>query len=149
MKKIFLLGIVVLLFQSVFGQSKEMSNNQPSFAYREIHYNETFDADYAKLYGLINSKEEKNKIWGMYVHTFQKLIPAEKYFEPHAEYFALKNGVRIKDQLCLSNPAVLQLCIDSLQAQIKRKPTAKYWSVSQNDNFGFCECASKKATVAR
>ncbi len=121
-------------------------NDKPSFNYREIFYAEAFKGDYSKWNSVVNSKDEKRSEWGLWVHTLPKLVPAAKYFQPHPEYFSLKNGVRIKDQLCLSNPAVLELCIDSLQAQINRNPTAKYWSVSQDDNFGYCECADCKRT---
>ncbi len=121
-------------------------NDKPSFNYREVFYAEAFKGDFTKWNSVINSKGEKRSEWGLWVHTLPKLIPATKYFQSHPEYFAYKNGVRIKDQLCLSNPTVLQLCIDSLQAQINRNPTAKYWSVSQDDNFGYCECADCKRT---
>lgn len=42
----------------------------------------------------------------MFVHTFEKLIPVEKYFTEHPEWFSPPiHGKRIKDgQLCLSNP---------------------------------------------
>ncbi|MEN9522357.1 MAG: hypothetical protein RL065_734, partial [Bacteroidota bacterium] len=127
-------------------EPEKIINNTSSFNYREVFYAEAFKGDFPKWNAVVNSKDEKRSEWGLWVHTFQKLIPSEKYFQSHPEYFSLKNGVRIKDQLCLSNPAVLKLCIDSLQAQIKRNPTARYWSVSQNDNFGYCECDDCKRT---
>ena len=124
----------------------QILTDKPSFNYREVFYAEAFKGDYPKWNSVVNSKGEKRSEWGLWVHTLPKLVPAAKYFQSHPEYFSLKNSVRIKDQLCLSNPAVLRICIDSLQAQINRNPTAKYWSVSQDDNFGYCECADCKQT---
>jgi hypothetical protein len=53
----------------------------------------------------------------------------------------------VPDQLCLSNPVVLRITVDSLKARMARfrvKPgmtVPKYWSVSQMDNFNHCQCA--------
>ena len=77
---------------------------------------------------------------GYYVHTFNKLVPWETYFADHPEYYAWMNGKRIKDQLCPSNPEVLRLAIEKLRAETAAQPDKKLWSVSQNDNFSFCQC---------
>jgi hypothetical protein len=77
---------------------------------------------------------------GYYVHTFGRLIPWEKYFSSNPEYFALMNGKRIIDQPCLSNPKVLKLTIEKLRAEMANQPGKKLWSVSQNDNFSYCQC---------
>jgi hypothetical protein len=52
----------------------------------------------------------------------------------------------MKDQVCLSNPDVLNLVCDNLAIEISKKPDAKYWSVSQMDNYNYCECAACKHT---
>jgi hypothetical protein len=77
---------------------------------------------------------------GYYVHTFNRLIPWETWFGPHPEYFAFMNGKRIIDQLCMSNPDVLNLVIDKLTIDMAKQPDKKIWSVSQNDNFSYCQC---------
>jgi hypothetical protein len=85
---------------------------------------------------------------GYYVHTFNRLVPWDVYFKSHPEYFALMNGKRIIDQLCMSNPEVLQLVIDKLTAEMAKQPDKKIWSVSQNDNFSYCQCDKCKAVIA-
>jgi len=85
---------------------------------------------------------------GYYVHTFNRLVPWETYFSTHPEYFAFMNGKRIIDQLCMSNPEVLQLVIDKLSAEMAKQPDKKIWSVSQNDNFSYCQCDKCKAIIA-
>jgi hypothetical protein len=54
-------------------------------------------------------------------------------------------GKRTKTQLCLTNPDVLKVLSETLKTKMKEKPGAKYWSVSQMDTFGSCECDACKA----
>lgn len=75
------------------------------------------------------------------MHTFGKLLPEADYFASHPEYFSLKEGKRIKSgQLCLSNPDVLNIVLNSLKKTIRRNPQYKIYDVSQNDNNNFCQC---------
>jgi len=84
---------------------------------------------------------------GYYVHTFNKLVPWETYFSTHPEYFALMNGKRIIDQLCMTNPDVLKLVIDKLTVEMAKQPDKRLWSVSQNDNFSYCQCYKCQAII--
>lgn len=79
--------------------------------------------------------------WG--IHTFQRLIPPEQYFETHPEYFSLYKGKRSdKAQLCLSNKAMRRELTQNLKKFIHDKPGSWCYDVSQNDNSFPCECAS-------
>ena len=84
---------------------------------------------------------------GYYVHTFNRLVPWEKHFAEHPEYFSWMNGKRIKDQLCLSHPDVLKLAIETLGAEIAAQPDRDVWSVSQNDNFSYCQCPDCRKVI--
>ncbi len=77
---------------------------------------------------------------GYYVHTFNRLVPWETHFEAHPEYFALMGGKRIIDQLCLTNADVYNLTIKKLKEEMAKQPEKKLWSVSQGDNFSYCQC---------
>jgi hypothetical protein len=77
---------------------------------------------------------------GYYVHTFQKLVPWQTHFAVHPEYFALMNGKRIIDQPCLSRPEVFDIAVAKLREDMAAQPDKKVWSVSQNDNFSYCQC---------
>ena len=110
----------------------------PAFAYRDVHFFESTNDEYCRWQKLVDSHDKKT--WGLFVHTFQKLLPPEKYFASHHEYYALRNGVRVPDQPCLSNPEVLKIITDELRRRMKENPEAKIWSVSQNDNFSNCQC---------
>ncbi len=108
----------------------------PAFDFRRILFPGRKDKAYREWYKL----EELDE-WGMFVHTFRHLIPPEKYYNNHPEYFSLVNGRRLQDaQLCLSNPEVIELLITNLGEEIKKQPEKIFWSVSQNDTYNYCEC---------
>lgn len=106
--------------------------------YRNVHGSFTNDPDYKDF----NRIDEISDMFaeGYYVHTFNRLVPWETYFRTNPECFAWMNGKRIIDQLCLSNPEVLRLVIEKLEKEMKLQPDKIYWSVSQNDNFSYCQC---------
>lgn len=117
--------------------------NKPQLTTRMAYFNEGIsDRAFRDWHGMTNGmdKSEKNS-WGMWVHTFRRLIPVEKFFKPHPEYFSEIKGKRVAyGQLCLSNPEVLKQVIDNLRVEMEKFPQCKYWSVSQNDTFNPCEC---------
>ncbi|WP_340113736.1 DUF4838 domain-containing protein [Maribellus mangrovi] len=76
------------------------------------------------------------------VHTFHRLVPQEKFFDSHPEYYALRDQERRHTQLCLSNEEVLHIVIDSVRTWFERYPDQKVISVSQDDNTQYCQCES-------
>ncbi|HNX21970.1 MAG TPA: DUF4838 domain-containing protein [Bacteroidales bacterium] len=113
----------------------------PSFKYREVLYYYPNHSELYKDWHRLQNREDIQKNWGMFVHTFEKLIPIETYFTEHPEWFSMIHGKRIKDgQLCLSNPIVLEELCKNLKLEIDQNPEALYWSVSNNDNANNCTC---------
>jgi len=84
---------------------------------------------------------------GYYVHTFHRLVPWQEYFDGNPEYFALMNGKRIIDQLCLTNQGVFDLVVEKLEKEMKQQPDKLVWSVSQDDNFSYCQCDDCKSII--
>ena len=83
-------------------------------------------------------------------HSFCKLMPADKYFQKHPEFFCERNGFRERHQPCLSNREARRVMKEALLAHIeKRYPKYKYYSVSQNDNNFYCTCSSCKVLDER
>lgn len=80
-------------------------------------------------------------------HTFDKLLPPEKYFASHPEYFSMMKGRRIRErtQPCLTNPDVLRIVTSNVLEHIRKDPEAKFYGVSQNDWYNYCECSKCKA----
>ncbi len=112
----------------------------PVIKFRSIHYNGTWNAEYADWHKLSQDERGERKEWGSWVHTFNSLVPPQIYFRDHPEYYALRDGKRIPTQLCLSNPEVLKIVIQNLRKKMAANPEALYWSVSQNDNRKYCMC---------
>jgi len=112
----------------------------PAINYRTIHYRCTWDQEFADWHKLSHDAKGERTAWGLWVHTFNHLVPPEIYFEEHPEYYALRNGKRIPTQLCLTNPEVLKITVRNLRKEMARNPGALYWSVSQNDNRNYCMC---------
>jgi len=112
----------------------------PFFRHREIHMPDTFDSGYADWHKLDN-RDVRSSEWGMWVHTFDDLVPPDRYFKEHPEYYSEINGVRVPDaQLCLANPDVFMRVVEGLRERMADRPEAKYWSVSQNDTYYPCQC---------
>jgi hypothetical protein len=108
----------------------------PVIRYREAYFPPSFDDEYLDWHKLQRFETE----WGLWGHSFFKLVPPKTYYKQHPEYFSLVNGKREPVQLCLSNATVLKIAIDRLQKLINENQGAKYWSVSPNDDIGNCEC---------
>lgn len=78
---------------------------------------------------------------GMFVHTASQIIPPEKYFQAHPEYFAqLADGKRTRDQLCATHPEVARLAIEHVRRILRENPRTELLSVSKNDNPIVCHC---------
>ena len=112
----------------------------PAIGFRTTHYRAAWDAEYAEWHKLDHAPDGERPDWGMWVHTFNTLVPPQVYYQSHPEYFSMVKGSRIPTQLCLANPEVLQITIQNLRKFIAQNPEAKYWSVSQNDNRDYCTC---------
>ena len=130
---------------------------RPQLECRETLWNAPMDGDWAarrKLNGhFIDLKEHHGGQikWARFVHTFNALVPPEKYFETHPEYYSLVNGQRTayQAQLCLTNPDVLRITIEQVKQWLREDPAANVVSVSQNDWYSPCECENCKAIDER
>lgn len=125
----------------------------PVFRYREPFFTRGFEPDWAArnrvnggFYPLDAERGGKFAYAG-FVHTFYPLLPPERYFHSHPEYFSEVNGRRIGEngQLCLTNPDVIELVTRSARQLLLDQPGARIVSVSQNDWGGYCTCVNCKA----
>ncbi len=77
----------------------------------------------------------------MFVHTASQILPAEKYFAAHPDYFAQKaDGTRTTTQICPTHPEVAKIAIDYVRQMLKDNPHTEIVSVSKNDNTEVCLC---------
>lgn len=77
---------------------------------------------------------------GYFCHSFDRLVPPDRYFKDHPEYFALVDGKRNPAQLCLSNPAVFDIALKQVVSELKARIPGTIISISQNDNHKYCKC---------
>jgi hypothetical protein len=121
----------------------------PVLEYREPFTFDCFDGDWCarnrmnSSHGRLDAKHGGKVRWGGgFVHTFANLVPPQKYFKDHPEYFSLVGGKRQDGyaQLCCTNEDVIRLCTDGILAAMKAQPDAFVFSVSQNDTDKHCEC---------
>jgi len=131
----------------------------PPFRYREVFYAKGWDADWQSRLRLNGDFAPLDEMRGGrmeysgFVHTFELLVPPEKYFDSHPEFFSLRRSPSGKmertgthSQLCLTNPEVVDLVIERIREQLQNRPNARIVSVSQNDNMAHCLCDSCRAS---
>lgn len=127
----------------------------PAFEYREPYFTDAWDKDWAarnRVNGTFHRLDESTggKVaYGPFVHTFYALVPPERYAKDHPEYYSLVKGVRDtqRGQLCLTNPDVLRIAIETVKRWIREQPHATIFSVSQNDWTNPCECEECQRVV--
>ncbi|MCX7597341.1 MAG: DUF4838 domain-containing protein [Armatimonadetes bacterium] len=131
----------------------------PVLEYREPFVRDCFDGDWCarnRVNSSAASLEERHggKVrfsrFG-FVHTFNYLVPPEKYFDEHPEYFSEIDGRRIRDwtQLCCTNEDVIRIVTEEVRRWMREDPEAFVFSVSQNDWGNPCQCANCRAMAAR
>lgn len=102
--------------------------------------------------------------FGLAGHSLYALLPPEKYFAAHPEYYAEINGKRIAPigidwrnielagehpgqfgQLCMSNPEVAKAIAAEIDQMARKMPQMNAWAVCQMDWGNNCQCAACKA----
>ena len=133
---------------------------EPFFEYTDTDWISPHDAEYSMANGLTGgvyrhlSPEQGGAVDYIagFCHTMAYLCESEKYADSHPEYLALHEGVRTADQPCLTNPDVLSIATDNVLRILREKhdPSASLQivSVTQNDNYHFCECENCRAFEA-
>lgn len=128
----------------------------PPIEYREPFWECAFNPNWAvrnkangthmPLKGEVGGKE----VIEGFVHTFFPLLPPEKYFNDHPEWYSEINGQRKTEgaQLCLSNEEMRQELVKNLKLRLRKNRLATQASVSQNDWAGYCQCPKCKAIDA-
>ncbi len=132
---------------------------RPALEYREPFVMDCFDGDWCAR-NRVNSSTARLEVRhggkvrfgrGMFVHTFNVLVPPDRHFDAHPEYFSEIDGKRVKDhtQLCCTNQDVVALCTDQMRKRMRADPEAFVFSLSQNDWANYCECPKCQALAKR
>ena len=139
----------------------------PAITVRTMFQSESFDPDFQLFNRVGSSTSSYDKIpqaWGgsirfprqYFVHTFFQLLPNNKYFSSHPEYFPLINGRRMPQghgggaQICMTNPDVKRIVRDKVLKELKKYHNYHLFSVSPNDTAnGCCHCPRCEAMAKR
>lgn len=86
--------------------------------------------------------------WGLFGHTFEVLLPYEKYYDQHPEWYSFAEGhygENHRYQICLTNPEVFDIVLKNILDYLEQYPDCKIVSVSQNDAYNdfeknYCRC---------
>lgn len=140
---------------------------KPAFEFRDVFWACAFDEKWSvkqKINGCLNLFNRSlgrniSEKWGgglsnagpQHVHNFEMLVPVDKYFDEHPEYFSEINGVRtskfLYSQLCLTNEDVLKIVVEQVKKWLQEHPESKIVPISQNDSYvieSYCTCEKCK-----
>ena len=130
----------------------------PFFEYTEADTASACDVEFSLANGLVGgvyrdfTEEQGSAVEyiGRFAHTLTtSYCKAETYFAEHPEYFALRDGERNPSQLCLTNEKVIEIVTQEVLDQLAEmhNPDAdiQIVSLTQHDNFLYCQCDKCKA----
>ncbi|MBQ6067843.1 MAG: DUF4838 domain-containing protein [Clostridia bacterium] len=130
---------------------------EPFFEYTDTDWRSPRDWEYSMANGLNGGPYRalpaemggSVNYLGGFCHTMCGLCETESFKDSHPEYLALHDGERTTDQPCLTNPDVLEIAKRNVLAiaAAHHDPNASVQiiSVTQNDNYNYCECERCKA----
>lgn len=82
---------------------------------------------------------------GYWVHTFNRILPADVYGKSHPEFYSLVDGERklgSSTQWCLSNPELFEVVAAKVDSIFKANPGQNMISLSDNDSDNTnCHCS--------
>ena len=127
----------------------------PKLRIRSAYYRDAFDGVFAARLKLNGNAHHVPPEYGghnrfcMFVHTFFPLLPPEKYFDEHPEWYSEIDGKRRweRAQLCLTNEEMRKELVRNALERLRNAPDANLISISQNDWHGACQCAKCKAVA--
>lgn len=84
---------------------------------------------------------------GSSFHAHYEILPPDKYFAKHPEWYSLIKGKRSSNhaQLCLTNEEMAREYLKNVKELLRADPLATSIQVSQNDWHNACECPKCKA----
>jgi hypothetical protein len=86
--------------------------------------------------------------WALRTHSHLLLVPPEKYFDSHPEYYGQRRASSERDShyLCLTNPEVLSIAVDRLRSILRDNPGSRAAVIGQEDG-GHHGCFCDRCTA--
>ncbi len=139
----------------------EKTEYTPYFEYADTDWLSPRDVEYSLANGLNGStyRTIPDELGGTveyisgFAHTLgSQFCSRDKYFESNPEYFALHNGIRQSEQLCLTNEDVYNLVLGEVMTLLKERhdprKSLQIISLTQGDSgpeAKMCQCDGCKA----
>ena len=139
----------------------ERTEYKPYFEYTDTDWLSPHDTEYSLANGLNGNtyRQIPDELGGTveyisgFAHTLgSQFCSRDTYFESNPEYFALHNGIRQNEQLCLTNEDVYNLVLSEVMALLKEKhnpdSSLQIISLTQGDSTAdakMCQCDKCKA----
>lgn len=126
-----------------YTQTDTASSRDPEFSLANGHNGSAY---------VVLSKEQGGVVEYIsnFAHTLTtQFCKKDQYLQSNPEYFAVHDGARLGDQLCLTNPDVLKVVTDEVLDLIEKRydpdSSLQIVSLTQHDNQNYCECENCKA----
>lgn len=139
----------------------EKTEYKPYFEYTDTDWISPRDVEYSLANGLNGSpyRTIPDELGGTveyisaFCHTLgSQFCSRDTYFQSNPEYFALHNGIRQNEQLCLTNEDVYNLVLDEVMTLLKErhdpKKSLQIISLTQGDSgpdAKMCQCSNCKS----
>ena len=139
----------------------EKTEYTPYFEYTDTDWISPRDVEYSLANGLNGSPYRTIPVElggtveyiSAFCHTLgSQFCSRDTYFESNPEYFALHNGIRQNEQLCLTNEDVYKLVLSEVMALLKERhdpeKSLQIISLTQADsseNAKMCQCSECRA----
>ena len=125
----------------------------PKLQFREAFYRDAFDGVFAARSKCNGHFPRVPEAYGGHYpvlgwcHTFFQLLPPDKYFQDHPEWYSEIDGQRKADhtQLCLTNEAMRAELVQNALKWLRAVSNPGVIDISQNDWHGQCQCAKCRA----
>ncbi|MHB8898677.1 MAG: DUF4838 domain-containing protein, partial [Thermoguttaceae bacterium] len=121
----------------------------PKLQFREAFYRDAFDGVFAARSKCNGHHPRVPEEYGGHYpvigwcHTFFRLLPPEKYFGEHPEWYSEIDGRRQagRTQLCLTNELMRSELVKQALGWLRAERSPGVIDISQNDWHGRCQCA--------
>ena len=125
----------------------------PKLQFREAFYRDAFDGVFAARSKCNGHFPRVPEAYGGHYpvlgwcHTFFQLLPPDKYFGDHPEWYSEIDGERKagRTQLCLTNEAMRAELVQNALKWLRAASSPGVIDISQNDWHGQCQCAKCRA----
>jgi len=125
-------------------------NHRSAFRYRGFHqcgawrdhqiFREWMARNFINIHRHAARAEEKRMGFYSMWSSHNARVRDKAVFDEHPEYFAEVKGKRYRENICFSNPGVLEYVAESMAEYLRKRPYLDLLSIFPSDNQTYCRC---------